>query len=492
MSYNASLMAVDAARELLIRRQARADVVTFARAIDIPGASAGGDDESDSFLAPETAIAKHHELILREMERTAATPYGRLMIFAPPGSAKSTYASNVFPARWLGEKPNRKLILASYGDTLARKMGRRTRAIVRQPRFAGIYGCGLVQDQRAITEFALTNGSEYMAAGILTGITGNRAGGLIIDDPVKGRAEANSKTVQDSTWDAYNDDLKSRLIPGGWVVIINTRWVKNDLCGRLLPESWNGDSGVFRCTDGMDWTVLCLQAKCETDTDPVGRARGEYLWPEWFDRQHWQQYEQYPITWASLFQQVPTPGSGILFMPEMIQIIGAVPAMPGIAWCRGWDLAATQDDGDYTVGALQGKLPDRRYVIADLVRGQWEPYRRNRVILATTQSDGQSVVASLPQDPGQAGKSQAADLVAMLSGYRVSTSTESGSKMVRAEAFAAQVNAGNVFMLRADWNMRAIDELRSFGAGGHDDIVDALSRSFNTLLLESGRKTIFG
>ena len=122
-----------AARELQIRRAARADIINFTRAIDVPGRPLDTEDpESDSFLPAETLMASHHVLLLNALDRVSRTPHGRLMVFMPPGSAKSTYASVVFPARFLGQEGGRKIILASYGDDLARKLGRRTRSVIRQ------------------------------------------------------------------------------------------------------------------------------------------------------------------------------------------------------------------------------------------------------------------------------------------------------------------------------------------------------------------------
>lgn len=86
--------------------------------------------------------------------------------------------------------------------------------------------------------------------------------------------------IRDKVYDAYEDDLKTRLMPGGWIVYIGTRWHEDDLAGRILPEGWHGESGRIACRDGNTWEVLCLQARCETDTDPLSRAKGEYLWPE--------------------------------------------------------------------------------------------------------------------------------------------------------------------------------------------------------------------
>ncbi|MDE2469852.1 MAG: hypothetical protein KGL35_14215, partial [Bradyrhizobium sp.] len=139
------------------------------------------------------------------------------------------------------------------------------------------------------------------------------ADGAIIDDPVKGRKDANSETVQIATWDAYLDDVMTRLVPGGWAVIIMTRWAVEDLGGKILPEGWNGESGMFECRDGRTWEVLCLQAKCETQTDPLGRKIGEYLWPQWFDREHWIPFEREPRSWNSLYQQRPRPSEGAFF-----------------------------------------------------------------------------------------------------------------------------------------------------------------------------------
>lgn len=244
------------------------------------------------------------------------------MFFMPPGSAKSTYASVVFPSRYLGAEPNRKLILASYGDDLARKMGRRTRSIIRQKRFQGIYKCALSTESFATTEFSLTNGSEYIACGIQSGVTGNRANGVIIDDPVKNRQQADSPTIRDKIWGEYEDSVKTRLIPGGWVVIIQTRWHEDDLAGRILPEHWHGESGPILCRDGNVWEIVCLQARCEVQNDPLGRKIGEYLWTDWFDLQHWAQFESNPRTWASLYQQLPRPVEGTLFSVEKMLVDG--------------------------------------------------------------------------------------------------------------------------------------------------------------------------
>lgn len=479
---NSPLSSQEAARELLIRRRARSSILDYANAIDVPGRPVDSDEPDTEFFEPiETTMADHHRLLLTKLKETSERRHGRMMVFMPPGSAKSTYASVVFPSAFLGAEPGRRLILASYGDDLARKMGRRTRSIIKQPRFRGVWGASLTAESSAAQEFSLTNGSEYLACGILGGVTGNRAHGIIIDDPIKGREQANSETVRQKTWDAYEDDLKTRLIPGGWIVIIQTRWHEDDLAGRILPDTWKGESGLIHCKDGNDWEVLCIQARCEVESDPLGREHGDYLWPEWFDRGHWAQFESNLRTWSALYQQLPTPLDGDLFKPDQIQVVDALPA-GRIDWVRGWDFASTEGGGDYTAGAKLGRLPTGQFVIGDMVHGQMGPERRDKALENTAALDGRRVRISIPQDPGQAGKTQVLYLTRGMPGYTMVSSPETGDKVTRAEPFAAQVNVGNVLMLRGEWNKKVVDELRSFPNAKHDDQVDALSRAFAELI----------
>lgn len=281
------------------------------------------------FAPVETNLAKHHTLILGAMERTTARRYGRLLLMLPPGSAKTTYASVSFPAYHMGKVPGSRIGLGSYGSDIALKMGRKTRSIIRQPRYRSTFNTDLSPDSRAGNQFSLLNGSEYMADSLGGQFPGNRFDGAIADDPIKGRLEANSELIRSNTWEEFNDNFVTRLVPGGWLVVIMTHWHEEDPAGRILPDNWAGDSGTFKGRhDNLDWEVLCLQAKCENHTDPLGRKLGEYLWPEWFDRKHWQQFESRPATWNSLFQQRPRPPEGSFFLEASLLVDGQPVEMP--------------------------------------------------------------------------------------------------------------------------------------------------------------------
>lgn len=342
----------EAAAELLRRRRARRSLVDFSQAIEIPGAPVSEDQDEWLFKPIETSVAAHHRLIMQTAQETIAQDYGRTMIFAPPGSAKSTYASVVSPAWFLGQTPGARCILASYATGIARKQGRRMRQLCRSPLYQPIFNTTVSRESAAADEWALTNGSEFMAAGMLAGITGNRAGLGVIDDPVAGREEADSETMRNKTWDAYNDDFLTRLLPKASVFLIQTRWHEDDLAGRILPENWKGESGLIECRDGQMWRVVCLPAVAEHLDDPLGRKVGDLLWPEWFSARHFLSSQRIPRTWSSLFQQRPAPAEGVQFKREWAKTYDVAPANLTIYGAS--DYAVTPDGGDWTVHGVFG------------------------------------------------------------------------------------------------------------------------------------------
>lgn len=414
--------------------------------------------------------ARHHRLLLSKLQAVADGTIQRLMVCMPPGSAKSTYTSELFPPWFLSRHPGAAVIAASHTAELAERFGRRVRNRVIE--HADVLGVGIRGDNAAAGRWETTAGGEYYAAGVGGSITGRRADLLLIDDPVASRQDADSETVRNRAWDWYRADAYTRLKPGGRVVVIMTRWHLDDLGGRLLAEAENG---------GDRWEVIRLPALAE-ENDPLGRAPGEALWPEWEDKDALlrRQATVGSRDWAALYQQRPMLQEGSLFKVEKIGIMDAVPA--GGEAVRAWDLASTANGGDWTAGVKLIRYSDGRFVVADVVRLQGSPRSVEDAIVNTAAQDGLSVQIGLPQDPGQAGKSQVQYFVSKLAGHRVLVTPETGAKETRAAPVASQVEVGNVSLVQAPWNRAFLDELRDFPAGRWDDQVDALSRAFGMLL----------
>ena len=184
----------------MLLRQATLDLLTFARCIEIPAVPVSPGDEDCERSHPVGArFGKHHLVWLDCLQRVEDGEIKRLMGLMPPGSAKSTYTSILFPVHVMGRFAGSQMIVANYGAGLPRKWGRKARSIVRQKTFGQIFRTALSKESAAADQWALQNGSEYMGAGVLTGITGNRADGLVWDDLIKGREQADSSLMRQKT-----------------------------------------------------------------------------------------------------------------------------------------------------------------------------------------------------------------------------------------------------------------------------------------------------
>lgn len=398
------------------------------------------------------------------------------MLFMPPGSAKTTYASVVAPTWALGKWPGFKVIGVSYGSDLARKFGRRTRSIIRESQFKALFSTGLSGDSAAADEWALDNGSEYMGGGILSGITGNRADFIPIDDPIKGRLEAESEVTRRRTIEAFEDDVLTRLKPGGSVLICQTRWHEDDLAGALLPEGYNGESGIIRGRDGQDWEVVCLPAKAERADDPLGRDIGQYLWPEWFTAQHWAQFENKPRTWASLFQQRPAPEEGDLFHATWLRPYERAPARDTMTVYGGSDYAVTADGGDYTVHVVVGIDAEERLWLLDIWRAQASS---DKWVEAFCDLVLQWKPMGWAEETGQIKAGVGPFLEKRMRARRAFVARETfptrGDKAVRAQSIRGRMALDGLYVpIHAPWFEQFRSELLTFPTGRHDDQVDAL------------------
>lgn len=362
---NLQLSQQAAASELIKRRRARSDLAEYARYIDIPGTPVG-DEDAEVFEPVEAGMAAHHLLIYRTsqavidgtMEGPDGKPIRQAMFFAPPGSAKSTCVSVVLPTFQMGRKPGEQIILSSYNSTLCKKQGRKSRAICKSVKYQALFDSAIRSDMSAADEWGLENGSEYMSGGILSGLTGNRADGILWDDLISGRQAADSETIRETTWAEYRESLLTRLKPGGWEIGINTRWSEYDVPGRILPSDYDGGSGIYCGSDGRYWVVMNFQARCDRTDDPLGREIGEYIWPEWFPPGHFDRFEKATDpagirSWNALYQGIPSAEGGIHFrrewFDETMYDSSDIPEIvrTGNVYLTA-DYALTPDGGDYT------------------------------------------------------------------------------------------------------------------------------------------------
>jgi predicted phage terminase large subunit-like protein len=422
--------------------------------------------------------APHHEVICKALMRVFRGESKRLIINIPPRYSKTEIAVINWIAWCLGKVPDCEFIHTSYSGTLAVNNAWVTRELVQHEAYREVFpGTVIRADSAAKHEWRTTAGGVVYATGAAGTITGYGAGkhregfggAIIIDDPHKAD-EARSDVIRQGVIDWFQTTLESRKNgPDTPIVLIMQRLHEEDLAGWLLAGG-----------NGETWEHVCLSAI---------KDDGEALWPQKHSIEELQRMEQAsPYVFAGQYRQRPAPPEGGIFKPDMLQVVDAIPAGV-VKWCRGWDLASVED-GDWTAGARIGRMEDGRFIIADMTRFREGPDVRDQSMLNTAGRDGRSTIVSIPQDPGQAGKTQVAYLTRKLAGFNVKSSPESGDKVTRAEPLAAQVNVGNVLMLRGAWNDAFINELRMFPNGVHDDQVDASSRAFAEVMIP--RRSFFG
>jgi len=421
----------------------------------------------------------HMDAISEHLEAITKGQIKRLLINIPPGTMKSMSTAVFWPAWEWGPcgMPSMRFIGASHEEKLAIRDNVKMRRLIQSDWYRALWPITMAGDQNAKTYFEndQTGWRQACPVGSMTGRRGDR---VLWDDP-HSVEDAHSDAALEEANRIFRETLPTRLNnpKDSAILIVMQRLSVKDVSGVILSED-------------MGYEHLCLPMEYEGPrkitsigfADPRKEV-GELLFPERFPREVVERDKKImgPYATAGQLQQRPSPAQGGEFQPDMLQIVDAIPAGP-VRWCRGWDLAATEGAGDYTVGAKVGALADGRYIVAGVVREQFGTHKRDQLIKATASADAWAVKQSLPQDPGQAGKGQASAFVSMLAGHDVHTSLESGDKVVRARPLASQVNAGNVLLLRGAWNETFKEELRLFPNGLHDDQVDASARGFNSLI----------
>jgi predicted phage terminase large subunit-like protein len=426
----------------------------------------------------------HIDAVAEHLTAITDGQISRLLINVPPGMMKSLLVGVLWPAWEWGprNRPSTRVVATSHSIPLAVRDNLKARRLVQSEWYQGLWGdrVKLTGDQNAKTKFENT-ATGFRDAMAFRSLTGSRGDRVVIDDPhsvdgAESEAERTSvtQTFLESVPTRLNDPKRSAI------VVVMQRLHERDVSGVAIAK-------------GLGYEHLCLpmefepERRCRTSigfADPRNED-GELLFPGRFPREvvERDKIPLGPYAVAGQFQQRPVPREGGLFKREWFagKIIGEAPA--GTIWVRHWDLAATsQGTGARTAGVKMGRTPDGRYVVGHSITGRWEGAEVRKVIRGTAETDTTAVKVSLPQDPGQAGKVQKADLVAALAGFNVHAAPETGDKVTRAEPFAAQCEAGNVTLIRGAWNDDYLDELCLFPSGALKDQVDASSGAFGQLV----------
>jgi len=422
--------------------------------------------------------AKHllhlSNIIAREIRKGGA----RILVSMPPRHGKSEFLS-VHTSTWhLEEWPELFVMLLSYGLDLSTDFSFRVRNHFTHEDYSHLLTTRIVPDRMRVERFVTTAGGGMTAAGIGGVITGRGAHLMLIDDYIKNAEDALSKNQRDKTWEWFKSTAYTRLEPGGNMVITATRWDLDDLIGRCLSEMPN-----------ENWIVIKLSAFAGKN-DVLGRQVGEPLWPERYPVEELQKIKDALGTywWEAMYQQNPLESMSDFQLGNMLKVIDIedLPHPNNLKYVRSWDLASSEDKGDYTAGpklAVHAKAGSDNIYILDMQHFREKPATTQDNIERTAMEDGNGVSIWMEQEPGSSGKTVIETYeTKVLKGFSFRGEKPTGRIEVRAQPFLAAVERGNVFMVRAGWNEALRKEVNAFPMGDHDDQISALALGYHKLV----------
>lgn len=382
----------------------------------------------------------------------------------PPGSAKSTYASQIFPSWFLAQNPSQRILLCSHSYDLAESFGRFTRNTVdQQPQYLGY---ALSDDSKAAGVWNTDKQGGFFCAGVGGRIAGRRADLALIDDPLGSAEDAQSKDIRDKQWTWWLRDVKPRLKPNASIGLIQTRWHEDDLAGRILAKE-------------KDWTVIRIPMVAE-ENDPLGRQPGERLWSDYFTEEMVLEAMEDAETWDALYQQNPTSATGDFFKAENLQMyeVKDLPHEDELRIYAASDHAvSTRESADFTcMGAVGVDAKSNIWILPDLF---WDKVKTDVCVeqmLALAKRRKPLMWAIESQHIEKAiGPFLKLRMQETNTYFAIEEFSSGKDKRTKAQSIQGRIATNKVFFPNTSWWKNARHELLSFDSGKHDDFVDFLS-----------------
>ncbi len=469
---------VDAARRLLLIREAPESFLGFIRAV-----------------YPEFKLAPFHLELIETLDALEKQTLGHrnVLITMPPRHGKSTMATVAFPAYYMLRKATRKILSVSYGSDLAQNFGRQVRDMTMEAIVAQAFpNFSLSPTSTAIDDWRTTDGGAYFACGVNGGTTGRAANLLLVDDPFKSRPQAESVAERNKVGQYYNSALVNRKEPelDGTLpieILIQTRWHPDDLAGRIMDsEDW---------ADG-DWHHVDFPAlRTETRTISVPGKPDETvteehaLWPERFPVDMLDKMRRRdPRDFAALYQQQPYIQGGNLIRTQWFQIYDRVNTptrFHTLIMCADTAFKAKQQN-DPSVLMVLGLTATGDIYVLDVIRERLDfPALKRKFLMENAKwrgkglrgiyiedkASGQSILQDLRREPGMA-----------VIPYKYAGGRDSSDKVARVNSVLPLIEGGRVYIPDdAAWLETFLEEVQSFPASKHDDQVDALAMGLDVL-----------
>jgi predicted phage terminase large subunit-like protein len=414
-------------------------------------------------------FAKHLMYVNNTLLDAVAKKKKRIIINMPPRHGKSELVCKYFPVWYLGNNPDKKVLITMHSSDLANKYGGWTRDLF-VDYGKSLFGLEVSKSTKSKSSWEVAQHQGGVEAhGWKGSITGKGADVLIIDDLIKNYEEAFSTTYREAMKNWFASTAFSRLSPNAIVILIMTRWHYDDIAGYLqeeYPETWE---------------VINFPAIAESD-DVLGRKKGDYLWPERFGKEYIE--EQMKVQgsfFTSLYQQKPVITTSLIFDPSNWQYYKQKPKdlRDKLDYViQVWDTAFKESEtNDYSVCLTIG-IDKNHYYILDVFRKKlnfndleknvvrlYEYWNADKLYVEDAGS-GQSLIQTMPYRHGISVKA-----------------VKTMNKVVRANMVSSPLENRTVYLpLNMSWVTDFINELARFPSGKHDDQVDVYAIAMQILM----------
>lgn len=424
------------------------------------------------YMQPDYIVGRHHRILADELMAHERGLKDRSVVNMPPRHGKSQLVSYYFPAWFIGRNPGKKVMMVSHTTDLAVDFGRKVRNVIDDPKFQEIFpDITLSQDSKSAGRWDTNRGGTYFACGIGSSLAGRGADMLIVDDPHSEQDVLNGNfEVFDRAYQWFVFGARTRLMPGGRAIVVQTRWHMEDLTGRLVRD-------MAQNPEADQYDVIEFPAILEVKHGDVVVEKP--LWPEFFDLKalHRTRASMPMFQWNAQYQQQPTAEGSALVKRE---------------WWRAWK-ELDPPEVDYTIMTLDTATEEKQRAdyTALTVWGVWynEEENQNQIILleAIRRRLEFPELKTLAVEQYQSWKPDAFIVEKKNSGVALfqelrrtgmlvqeyMPTRATGNKFARLQSVADIIRSGVVWVPQTRWAEELVEEIAAFPVGSHDDLVDA-------------------